>query len=795
MTMAACWLVFPLVLTALSVGCGLLVETLAGIRLPGTILPPLGLAVIIVVASFATMASATAKLATPAVVALALAGFGLTAPWQGRRVDWWAIAAAIGVFAVYAAPIVLSGGATFAGYITLDDTSTWLAMTDRVMEHGRSLSGLQPSTYEATLDSYLKQSGYPVGSFLPLGVGAKLVGKDIAWLFQPYIAYAAAMLALSLYTLLRRLITLPWLRAICAFTAAQAALLYGYAMWSGIKEVTAGSLIGLFAALLAPAFIDSSRLEQRSLRSLLPLAIAVAAVLAALSVGGIAWLLPAFVIAVLAARIDIGALARRTVALGILVAALSVPAIVVASAFIRHETSASSLTGANELGNLFHRLSWLQIFGIWPTGDFRGRPTHKHLEATYLLIGVVVLAATAGLWWAWRRRAWGPLLYVSTLLIGAALLIIKGSPWVDGKAMATASPALLLAATAGCALMYEHGRRIEAAVIGFAILGGVLWSNVLDYHQVWLAPRAQLTELEAIGKRFPGSGPTLMTEYQSYGARHFLRSMDPEGASELRRRIVPLLSGQPLASKGYADLDEFNLNGILVYKTLVLRRSPAESRPSSVYHLVERGKFYDVWQRPSSYPVVREHLPLGDAFQPGAIPRCKDVLRLGRRAGQSRTLAAAPRSPAVVATLASAAHPANWLTDSAGLVYPRGSGALETNMTVAQNGRYSIWLGGSFRDRVLLYMDGQQVANAHDYLNGGPHYTPMGSVNLNAGTHHVTLRYSGPDFHPGSAGFQFGLGPLVLSRNVDDVPVEYVPASEASSLCGKYLDWIEVVSS
>ena len=54
---------------------------------------------------------------------------------------------ALAVFAVYAAPIVLSGQATFAGYIKLDDTATWLAMTDRAMEHGRNLAGLEPSTY------------------------------------------------------------------------------------------------------------------------------------------------------------------------------------------------------------------------------------------------------------------------------------------------------------------------------------------------------------------------------------------------------------------------------------------------------------------------------------------------------------------------------------------------------------------------------------------------------------------------------------------------------------------------
>ena len=51
------------------------------------------------------------------------------------------------MFAVFAAPVVLSGEPTVAGFIKLDDTATWLAFTDRIMEHGRDLDGLAPSTY------------------------------------------------------------------------------------------------------------------------------------------------------------------------------------------------------------------------------------------------------------------------------------------------------------------------------------------------------------------------------------------------------------------------------------------------------------------------------------------------------------------------------------------------------------------------------------------------------------------------------------------------------------------------
>jgi hypothetical protein len=60
------------------------------------------------------------------------------------------------VFAAFAAPVVLSGEATFAGYLKLDDTASWLALTDRVLEHGAGAARLPPSSYEAMLDFYLQ---------------------------------------------------------------------------------------------------------------------------------------------------------------------------------------------------------------------------------------------------------------------------------------------------------------------------------------------------------------------------------------------------------------------------------------------------------------------------------------------------------------------------------------------------------------------------------------------------------------------------------------------------------------
>ena len=211
----------------------------------------------------------------------------LLGPIRRSRPDLWALGTAIGVFAVFAAPVVLSGEATFAGYIKLDDTATYFAMTDRVMEHARDLAGLAPSTYEATLATTLGV-GYPTGVLMPIGIGHALVGYDLAWIFQPYIAFLAAMLALSLYALLEPLVPLRPMRAFAAFVAAQPAILFGYSLWGGIKEL-AGAWLFALLAVLVPWTLG----PRSSARAVLPLAAVCAAIVCVLSLPAAAWLFPA----------------------------------------------------------------------------------------------------------------------------------------------------------------------------------------------------------------------------------------------------------------------------------------------------------------------------------------------------------------------------------------------------------------------------------------------------------------------------------------------------------------------
>jgi hypothetical protein len=162
-------------------------------------------------------------------------------------------------------------------------------------------------------------------------------------------------------------------------------------------------------------------------------------------------------------------------------------------------------------------------------------------------------------------------------------------------------------------------------------------------------------------------------------------------------------------------------------------------------------------------------------------------------AGPAGVLAAPPRTPAVVVDFRGVPLPLGWESDSTGHVFPRkGAGAIRRDFAVPRTGRYGVWMGGSFRGRLRLYVDGRLVADARNRLVG-PAYEPLGSTVLRAGSHQLTLRYDGAGLRPGSGGVQFGFGPLILSRGPEDVPVVYVPSASASKLCGKRLDWIEAL--
>lgn len=124
---------------------------------------------------------------------------------------------------------------------------------------------------------------------------------------------------------------------------------------------------------------------------------------------------------------------------------------------------------------------------------------------------------------------------------------------------------------------------------------------------------------------------------------------------------------------------------------------------------------------------------------------------------------------------------------------PGSNGSATGHVYIANPGTYELRIGGSVRSRLEARVDGSTVGSMRDQLNVSGQWSDYGAVTIGPGNHAIELRASGPDLSPGSAGLAPPLGPLALTLASAAPAVSYLAASNARSLCGKNLDWLEAV--
>jgi hypothetical protein len=350
-----------------------------------------------------------------------------------------------------------------------------------------------------------------------------------------------------------------------------------------------------------------------------------------------------------------------------------------------------------------------------------------------------------------------------------------------------------------------------------ALAFGVIWSNALAYHDVTLAPRDRMAELQHIGTLVDGKPLTLINEYEIYATYHFLREGAPVGPADYRDVTLALNDGSTLTKTAWADLDSFPLSTIEGYRSIVTRRSPAESRPPSNYELVWQGRYYSLWQRPESPDTtVLVHVPLGESTElpycgaaengvsrpecsadPVAVPSCARIQSLARRAtGLGGNLVAHESAAPIVARADETLWPGPWFHDPEGkTLTPNDPGQLVSHIAVASSQVYELWLGGSFARGFQVAINGVDVGTVEDELSSIGGYVHVADVELEAGTHEFTLTYPHADLSPGSGNNTYtSLTAISLQPRDPKSRLITVPPERADELCGRPLDWIEIVA-
>ena len=345
----------------------------------------------------------------------------------------------------------------------------------------------------------------------------------------------------------------------------------------------------------------------------------------------------------------------------------------------------------------------------------------------------------------------------------------------------------------GPVALHSLGRRLEAFLLAALIAAGVLASNALAYHDVSLAPRDRLGELETIGDRSTDRGrPSTQSSRSSPSTSSAWRS----------RRLVGRMAAAPapLRNSGVRTRVSATTSMNLRSTTSVTTgRSSSAGRPRRAVLRLRTSARLPVGSMTSTNDPLGRSGPFAPTSPRQSCPtRGRAVVRCASEAG-GRAEARDVSVPSGGGTIDIYVHP-----DSApaGLVCrslrrshsasrPRRNPE-DCRRAQARNLRYLARrvvrprlrrAGGRTKSR----RHSPRTRNAHGL---GSH---TGSVELSPGRRVIVVRRGGGDLTPGN-GFRERLGTVALLRRVPgDDEVESIPRDRYSSLCGRTIDWLEIV--
>jgi hypothetical protein len=799
------WAIVPLLLVLLCYGFGLAFSLLMRKSMNFTFTIITGFLLMAILGSITTISTTTAPYTAITFGLISVGGLVIGAIWFRSyfRIDYLPMVAGLITYLAFALPTLAYGKPSWEGWNKLDDNSTFLAITDRLMNVGRTVPVPMTSTFDRVIHVMFEygSSGhynYPVGTLIPFGVISKLTGFEKAWFYQPYLSFGAGLVAMMFVIILSSRISNRYLVVAFASISSLASTIYSYVMWGGIKEVIIIVPLLFFAFMMFQILANRNAKEHDTY--------AIVALFGIIAVGGISSIGYVAPVVFIAALLALWTRSRRYFNYFAGVSGLSAVALIVFVKSGNKTVINLFIPDASDIGNLWKSLNMGQIVGIWPSQDFRFDPVFKPL--TFFIIGVALIFALSGIYFSVVKSMW----LIPSLVVGCVAVVSTsyfwGGIWLTGKAIAVASPIFLLAASIGIyELWLDLGKesrrkfapyRPRTVVIVLAVLvaSGVVVSDAYTYKNVSLAPYPQQDELRNIGVMFAGQGPTLIPEFSVYGSRYFLRNLGTEAVSELRVHVIPTRDGNQVPRGAAADIDSFDPATIDYFNLLVIRKGPNASRPPLDYSLAWSGNYYEVWKKIPGVN-VRKTLPLGSDRNPGAVPTCHAVRVFLADRTKTEKVYTAFRKPVYVVNFSDGVLPAKWLVRSAspGGVDLFGPGSFNRNFTVGETGKYEMWIAGAYPGRLRVLVDGVEVYSGHSLFEGNRNLTdPLSGVDLSAGAHVLTVLYDSPLFMPG-ADLPSAFGPIYFSSQIaGDVKVKQVSISRIPELCTQNLDWIAIAN-
>ncbi len=390
-------------------------------------------------------------------------------------------------------------------------------------------------------------------------------------------------------------------------------------------------------------------------------------------------------------------------------------------------------------------------------------------------------------------------------------------PWIQFKADCITAPIALLLAFAGVGglgqafrarrggragrLRLATAARVVGLLAGAVIVAAVLAGNALTYHDTSLAPYARLRDLQQIGERFAGQGPTLTPDFDQY-AEYYLRDDDQD--SMVNGPALSLRPGvnretEPGGIFAY-DLDEYPLPFVEGFRTIVMRRNPLASRPPSNYRLVYSSPYYLVWQRSAPASSVVAHLHFADQPADTKQSLCREATVAARKAGPRASIAYTLPPHGYLQVDGSNMITTRYLPGGSGTIFAPGPGRAVREQPVPHAGRYELFFNGSFGRPVDVYVDGRHVATAAYQESYPDQWDLEGTVYLSRGVHRIEFRRGGTSAHPGNGNgldaFSRTIGPLVIYPSGTSIqPVRDAPLAALPQLCNssRRLRWLEIV--